>query len=126
MKLSILFLSIIISSQVYGCRYVIDEKAVSKELMSVGLSNVTGGVDTVKIINSNVIKFDFFESISTPMCPKEMTYKAKVQVSFEQKSSYSYPQFCSGVVEVTKIEPWDSLEADTYKVSGVKTIKCTN
>jgi hypothetical protein len=107
------------SSFASACMYHIDPVAKAAELKTVALASL--GVNEASLISAEVLSFNYFESISTPMCPEELTHTAKFQVTYTQNSSQ-----CVVELEVKKVEPFVSQnDEDTYSIKGQKSARCT-
>jgi len=114
--LSGIFLSSLLSvSSAEACTYVIDQDAKSAELKQVALASL----GSVTLLEASVVDFTYHESKPTPMCPKELTYQATINVAYENGLNT-----CDVALAVVKVEPWADSDTDTYRVSGRRTARC--
>ena len=90
-----------ISPKSFACSYFINPIAVENELGALGLTNLEVPLSELRSIEFSNVRW--WESVSTPMCPEEMTYEASFQVKWQKKAS---KEICSAAVKVTKTEPW--------------------
>lgn len=98
----------------YACTYDINKEQKSEELKEVALADLVGE----NIISAQVVKFSYYESKPTPMCPEEMTYEATINVYFKSGMTKCYAD-----VKVTKVESWKD-DFSSYTVTGKKHAHC--
>lgn len=103
------------AQDLFACSYMIDGVSKSAELEKVALASL----GDVKILDSALSDFSFFESKPTPMCPEELTFSLTLSVAYE-----SAMNVCAGQLKITKIEPWVSGLDDIYHVSGRNSFRC--
>lgn len=111
-------LTLVAAKNASACSYFIDEEAVKGELIKV----VEAGLNTTdKILGSKVSEFSWRESISTPMCPEELTFEATVVTMTDDGGGLP----CHLATQITKIADWasDTPQA-TYKVKAIGSPSC--
>ncbi len=101
-----LFLVCALATRASACMYQVDEVKQKNDLITQVLSaaHLDLTKDMKRISSINVQDFKFWESISTPMCPDEMTYQGKVVIYFVAPDKRTE---CMIRSVVTKIETWN-------------------
>jgi hypothetical protein len=122
MKLFIL-LSLFVNSA-FACTYFINEITAKKELTAVVEATLKAGNDNASV-EAEIVSFKWFESISTPMCPEELTFEAELNVRKQIIHSSGYRQTCMGTVNIVKTEDWKTYNSDSYTVTGHNNLRCT-
>jgi len=81
------------------------------------LSTLQIGLDqfSQRVKKYTVENFKFFESISTPMCPKEMTYSMDVKVEYAPAGGGAY---CFYNSKVTLVEGWGTNSYKNFTVEN--------
>jgi hypothetical protein len=100
-----------------ACSYYINELAEKNDLMAAVASNLNVSVAEVESIE--ITNYSFFESISTPMCPEEITHLGTVEISYvDPTTQYN----CHAVINVTKKDNWKS-HLETLEFVGQPTCR---
>jgi hypothetical protein len=103
------------SAPASACSYFINTLAVGNELGAQGLTHL--GVSLGEVRSAKVTDLRYWESISTPMCPEEMTYEITLDVEWLRSEPQdpegpvtTTPKLkqCQTRLKVTKREPWGS------------------
>lgn len=87
---------------------------MSEELKQVGLSSLSH----FRINDAIISSFRFYESKSTPMCPEELTYEAKIKVSYKDNTMK-----CTMALFVKKVESWKEF-LNHYTVKRIEPELC--
>lgn len=97
----------VMASQGEACSYFIDELAAKNRLVAAVATEHGATLDALDI--QAIDGFCWYESKSTPMCPDEITYKARI--AFSLKGSATGPIH---LVNVTEIDSWEDHGYKTY------------
>jgi hypothetical protein len=123
MKILTIITLLSMTSHVLACRYYVNEKANKETMRAVLLASIEGGSDEIKA-EASLTTYTWFESISTPMCPEELTHKASFDVVKKIMTPGAYMQSCVGKVKVTKIDDWKTRKV-SFIIEGENQLRCT-
>jgi hypothetical protein len=99
--------TMIFSLTAFPCSYFINEVAAQNDLIASASTELQAGLQDWKSISLK--SFRWYESISTPMCPEEMTFEATVM--FEYKTSGVAD--CYQTISVKRVDNWTNQD-QTY------------
>lgn len=103
--------TMIFSLTAFPCSYYINEVAVQNDLIANASTELKMGLYDWKSIS--VESFKWYESISTPMCPEEMTFEGTF--TFEYKTSGVVD--CFTTIDVKLVSSWKS-DSQVYSYSN--------
>lgn len=86
-----------------ACSYSVNQTQKKNELIAAGITNLNISLEVVKSVS--VVNFHFYESIPTPMCPKEVTYEGVIFYDYMDPTAMR-PTQCQVTLNVTKKEDW--------------------
>ena len=106
------------ATQASACTYFVDNQAAENDLAAAAVSHL--GASLAYVEDLSIDHFRWFESISTPMCPQELTFEATVTVTY-QNNLGTFPEDCKATVSVVRVDDWTTnIETFTFTIASQK------
>ena len=111
-----------LSAQAFACSYWVDNLAEKNVLMGAVATHLKVSLEHTQDLR--VTEYKWWESISTPMCPEELTFEAKVTIDWTPPDTES-EMLCKATVFVTRIDSWKG-DPDRFEFKILAGPECKN
>lgn len=101
-----------------ACTYFVNDIAAKNDMAAHLLTDLRITLDQLR--TSVTSDYSWHESISTPMCPEELTYTATFDLGYELSDLVG----CGAKAKVTKVEPWVRGSDATYTIEYINMPSC--